>query len=303
MAEKKKMEDMEQEQGKQLVNCLSKRKVLVKYIIKPSAYITDPKHLLYGGLSRDCTRTYCVPVLASTGTYVNVLTDAEKAFLEDFLGLGENALSVYRKVDNFWDNIKITLGRDNTILDLSDPMDYIKWKVLLANKNAIAPSIRYMEDHPRETYRFVLIDENEVDKDEMKGVEELTEAMLKLGNCMNDKDKLMLLLEFMSGKPVSSQASKEKIVVSLSKLVKDNPRIFLGFINDPLLDTKILIRRCAEEKLISRRSNLYYLASDGTPLCDSKAEPELKVAAAFLADPKRAALKNSLEEQLNTIKQ
>jgi len=37
--------------------------------------------------------------------FVNVLTDKEKEFLEEFMGLEYNALSIYKKGhDNFWDD-------------------------------------------------------------------------------------------------------------------------------------------------------------------------------------------------------
>ena len=59
-----------------------------------------------------------------------------------------NALSVHKKVDNFWDDSndvgisKVRLTKQDTILDLTSPEDYIKYKILLANKDFIAPSLQ-----------------------------------------------------------------------------------------------------------------------------------------------------------------
>lgn len=86
-----------------LINCLRKERVIVRHIPKEGGMITNPKHVLYGGMAENASRTFVVPRLSS-GMFVNVLTDAEKAFLEEIMGLEYNSLSIYKKVDNFWDD-------------------------------------------------------------------------------------------------------------------------------------------------------------------------------------------------------
>ena len=129
---------------KEYISCLRNMKVEVRFIPKIGR-ITDPKHVLYGGMAEDATRTYTVPMLRS-GAYVNVLTDSEKEFLEDYMGLEKNALSVHRKNNNYWDNFFVSLHKQPNYLDLSDPNDYMKYKVLLANKDFIADSLRRRRD-------------------------------------------------------------------------------------------------------------------------------------------------------------
>lgn len=70
-----------------------------------------------------------------------MLTNSEKAFLEEYMGLPYNALSIYKKVDNYWENSQVRLTKGETPLDLRDPNDYIKYKILLANKDFIAESL------------------------------------------------------------------------------------------------------------------------------------------------------------------
>lgn len=129
-----------------LINCLRNERVIIRHINKPSNLVSNPKHVLYGGMAENASRTYTVPRLSSGG-FVNVLTNDEKAFLENELQLEFNALSVHRKVDNFWDDSndigisRVRLLKQDTILDLSNPEDYIRYKILLANKDYIAPSL------------------------------------------------------------------------------------------------------------------------------------------------------------------
>ena len=119
--------------------------------------VTDPKHILYGGMAEDAVRVFVVPKL-TTGTYVNVLTNSEMAFLEEYLGMTKGTLSVYKKVDNFWSDAnpqginKVKLKKQDNYLDLSVPEDYIRYKILLANKDYIAPSLKDLEAQHKATY-------------------------------------------------------------------------------------------------------------------------------------------------------
>lgn len=285
-----------------LVNCLTKKKVVVRYVPRYSALYQDPKNECYGGLAKTCARTYCTPRLLSNNQYVNVLTDAEKDFLEDYLGMEPNAMSIYKKKDNFWDTIKIRLGVDETTLDLSDPMDYIKWKVLLANNDVIAPSTRYMEDHPKETYRFVLVEEGAENDDKLRSLEIESKAYMYLGQAMNDVDKLGYLSEMMDKKPVSPKASREAILTKLAESTKRNPKRFVELCTDKYLEAKVLLRKCIAARLVERRGDYHYLAVDGSPMCEKDQNPTFNTAAEYLVSPKMAKTKLALEEELKSLK-
>ena len=64
----------------EIVNCLRNERVIIRHIPKESGMVTNPKHILYGGMAENAVRTFVVPKL-TTGTYVNVLTNSEMAFL------------------------------------------------------------------------------------------------------------------------------------------------------------------------------------------------------------------------------
>ena len=97
-------------------------------------------------MAKNASRTFVIPRFTSC-MFVNVLTDNEKAFLENIMGLEDNALSIYKKVDNFWDDSnengisKVRLLKQDNYLNLADPEDYIRYTILLANKDFIAPSL------------------------------------------------------------------------------------------------------------------------------------------------------------------
>ena len=47
---------------KPLVNCLRNEKVIVRYLPKQSRMVTNPKHVLFGGMAENATRTFVVPI-------------------------------------------------------------------------------------------------------------------------------------------------------------------------------------------------------------------------------------------------
>lgn len=280
-----------------IVNCLRNERVIVKHVPKETGIVRDPKHILYGGMAEGAVRWLTVPRLTS-GMYVNVLTNAEKACLEEVMGLEYNALSIYNKVDNFWDNYQVRLTKQDNFLNLADPDDYIKYKVLLANKDLIAPSLQDLEDHPKATYQFVIIHENEESQASKKKMNATMQAYMEFGKIQENTDILRTIIETIDGRPTSKNSKVEFLQEKVGKLIQADAKLFVRVATDPLLSTKVLIKKAIEGGHISNRGGMLYLKADGTPLCGDNEEPTLNIAARFLNLPKNQDLKFSLEAKL-----
>lgn len=283
-----------------IVNCLRNERVIVKHVPKETGIVRDPKHILYGGMAEGAVRWLTVPRLTS-GMYVNVLTNAEKACLEEVMGLEYNALSIYNKVDNFWDNYQVRLTKQDNFLNLADPDDYIKYKVLLANKDLIAPSLQDLEDHPKATYQFVIIHENEESQASKKKMNATMQSYMEFGKIQENADILRTIIETIDGRPTSKNSKIEFLQEKVGKLIQADSRLFVRVATDPLLSTKVLIKKAIEGGLISNRGGMLYLKADGTPLCGDNEEPTLSIAAKYLNMPKNQDLKFSLEAKIKTL--
>ena len=280
-----------------IVNCLRNERVIVKHVPKETGIVRDPKHILYGGMAEGAVRWLTVPRLTS-GMYVNVLTNAEKACLEEVMGLEYNALSIYNKVDNFWDNYQVRLTKQDNFLNLADPDDYIKYKVLLANKDLIAPSLQDLEDHPKATYQFVIIHENEESQASKKKMNATMQAYIEFGKIQENADILRTIIETIDGRPTSKNSKIEFLQEKVGKLIQADARLFVRVATDPLLSTKVLIKKAIEGGLISNRGGMLYLKADGTPLCEDNEEPTLNIAAKYLNMPKHQELKFAIGAKL-----
>lgn len=291
------------EDSEELINCLKNIKIIVRHIPKENGFVNNPKHVLYGGMAEGAFVTYVVPQLSS-GIFVNVLTNKEKEYLEYIMGLEDDALSIYKRVNNFWDTSNeegissVTLTKQDNYLDLSIPEEYIKYKILLANKNFIAPSLQVLEDRPKATYKYVIISEDEINKSSKDNLNIKMKCYKEYGKIENDINTLRTIIETIDGRPTAVNTKIEFLQAKMDNLIQVDSKLFYRVITDPYLETKVFIKRCIEAKLISNRNNLLYLVSDGSPLCELNEESTINIAARFLSSPKRQDLRFSLEAKL-----
>lgn len=285
-----------------LVNCLRNEKVIVRCILKPTGNIDKPNHALYGGMAETAVKIYTLPLLMS-GSYKNALTKAEKKFLETVMGLEDNALSIYKKEDNYWesDNAIVRLGKMDTILDLSTPDGYIKYKILLANSDTIAPNLETLKTTPKETYRYVLIREGEEVKSINKEMNISMQASFELGKFLENKPVLRLVVETIEGKPVSETSSLDWLQAQAFKNMQSNPKLFVQILQDPYLETKVMIKDAISVGLIKKRGSLYY-KSDNTPLSEGVEDPNLTNAARYINAVKNQEYKLMLEAKIKASK-
>ena len=289
---------------KEPVSCLRNERIIVRFVPRPSIMVQNPNHILYGGMAETAIRNFVVPRLASTGMYKNVLTDNEKDFLEQAMGLEHNALSIYKKKDNFWDDSnpvgigRVTLHKQDNYLDLSVPEDYIKYKILLANKDQIASSLQELEDRPKATYQFVIISENAEAASNLSKMDTTKRCYIEYGKVEDDADTLRTIIELIEGRPISNKVKLDYLQGKINEYIQKNPRRFLSTIKDELLPAKVLIKKSVEAGLIGKKNDAYYLRQDGSPLCEMNEESTINNAARYISSVKRQELKYMLEAKL-----
>lgn len=288
---------------KELVNCLRNERIIVRHIPRQSNMVQNPKHVLYGGMAENAIRVFVVPRLTS-GKYVNVLTNDEKDFLEHTMGLEDNALSIHKREHNFWDDsnpdgiAKVMLKKQDNYLDLSDPNDYIKYKILIANKDWIAPSLKALEDHPKATYQYVIIGEGDETKSAKNNMSNTMMCYKEYGKIEDDVDTLRLIIETLDGRPVASTSKLEFLQTKINDLIQANPKTFLKVVTDKMLPTKVLIRKGVATGVITKKGDYLYLRSDNKPLCEDGEDPTLNIAAKYLNNPKHQSIKFAIETEL-----
>lgn len=294
---------------KGLISCLRSETITVRYLPKESGMVTNPKHILYGGMSEDASRSFTVPILRSSGQYKNVLTNEEMAFLEEYMGLPNRALSIYKKtipeqgIFNYWENFTVRLVKGDNHFDLSNPNDFIKYKVLLSNVDSIASSMESLVSNPKATYQFVIISENEEVDFTKKKLNATMEAYRLLGKLETDKKALKLIVETVDGRPISDASKLDFIASKAHDLIQADAKLFVSVASDKYLQTKVLIKEAVKHGLISKRGDYYLLSSNSAPLCENTEEPTLNMASKYLNSPKYQEVKLMLEAKLKSLEE
>lgn len=299
---------MDKGNEQELVNCLRNERITIKHIPKQTGMVDNPKHILYGGITESSKRIFCVPKKRD-GTYVNVLTNQEKAYLEHIMGLEYNALSVYNKRENnFWSDANtqgissITLGKQDTYLDLSSPADYIRYKIALANKDFIAPSIDALQEHPKATYQFVIVKADDEVKSARQNMSNTMMSYKEFGKIETDVDAMRFVIQTITGRDLDYKTTVEYLQTKINELIQADPKMFLKVIQDELFPTKLLIRQAVSAGVIAKRGDFFYNKADNSPLCKNGEDPTFANAARFIMGPKQQELLFAIQKAVQDYK-
>ena len=285
------------------INPLRKERIIVRHIYRGSSLFSSPDHIFAGGMADNAVHIFTVPRL-SNGSLVNVLTNSEKEFLENAMQLEVGGLSIYKTVNNYWEGVngRVRLRKEDNYFDLSVPSDYIKYKILLANSDKIAPSMEILESKPKATYEFVITSEKtEVTNGKLK-MDATMQCYREFGKIEKNVNILRVIVETLENKPTSPNNKLEWLQLEANKLIQSNSKMFLKVITDPLLTTKVTIKEAIENGIIFKRGNYLYLTEDNSPLCNKDEEPLFHIAAKYLNQPNKQALKLLIESKLEMLK-
>ncbi len=275
---------------------LKNEKITIKYIKKESDYIKDPKHVGYGGLFIGSSIGIPAPTL-DNNRMKNILTKEEKEGLEYLLG---KDLSIYGP---FWKEeftkggiFPIFLTKEDTVLDLSNPREYIMWKVLLASP-IVANSLAEIRN--KATYRFVLTSEGEQLQKDRAAVGNKVLAFEKYVEYKNNPSILRYILRNL-GKYTSRGQKLDFLQVETAREIEKDPNLFVAITNDKLISTKVLIEEAVEFGVVVQREGKYY-TTDNEPLSEGDT-PTLDVAATYLGNPLGQQMRLALEAKIKNAK-
>jgi hypothetical protein len=271
--------------------------VIVKYIKRKKGMASGSHigedHVISGGMLEGSIKKFQAPLLKN-GSIANVLTNEEKVFLENMTGLD---LSVYK---DFWYDHFVTLFKQDNRFDLSNPMDYISYKVLLANKNEIAPS--WSERNKKLTYDFAITKEYDELNEDKKSFDSKLEAYKLYGKIEDDQDKLIGVLNILTNKPIASDTSLKWLQLEVQKILDKKPESFLNAVNDTSLETKILLNKAIINGYVKIKGNKYS-TEDGLDLCENGQIATFENAVKYLNNPKNQNVRDLIEAKtLTTVK-
>jgi hypothetical protein len=273
---------------------LPNKTVVVKYIKRKKGMASNvgEDHVISGGMLSGAVKKFQLPLLKN-GSLANILTNDEKKFLENETGLN---LSVY---GDFWYDHFVSLYKDDNLLDLRNPIDYISYKILLCLKDDVAPS--WKDRDKKQTYQFVITSEDEEVIEQNNKFDNKEEAFKLYGKIKDNKEKLTAILSLLTNKPISEDSTLGWVQRQVGEFLDSKPKAFLDLVKDDSLDTKLLIQFGVDNKIITRKGNKYSTI-DGLDLCEGGQSPSFDNAVKYLDNPKHQDVRSLIEAKLSKSK-
>jgi len=272
---------------------LPNKKIHIKPIIKKGKWLSEEHS---GNFMYDnTTAIITVPINAQTGQLVDPLTKEEREFFENKKVSGmdfkEGDLNIHKKTNqltgefNHWTLFEYRIHKNQGVLDdasvldtldLSNPVDYLKYKVLLANGlpgGSVSPS--WDKRFDQGTYRLSLMDAAVEDDISANKADKLGKAWGYYTSIQNSRVKMHELvsvywLENRKAIKPEDNANIEWLKKEISKIINENLDGFINLIESNY-EEKLLIHtalKCGALRLNGKS----FQTADGIPLGDSLRE-------------------------------
>ena len=237
---------------------LEDRKIILKPIVKAGGM--NPKghdgEFMYTGTEIQ----FVVPFNIKKARLENPLTPEEQEYFEKVL---DEDLSIHKKEKNYWTDFRIKVRKDDKLmtygyeLDLNDPIDYIRWKVL-----QIVPEVApdWASRNKRGEYRFALVDSREIVEDKARKADKKKKAYMWLGSVEGSKTKMANFLRVYGMRP-PEDATHDWLKSEIDKLIEQPQSLnkMLEIIEDKHFDMKLFIDDAVDAGAIVKKSRKYYL--------------------------------------------
>lgn len=225
------------------------------------------------------------------GSWKTGLTPDEETYYEQELKLEKGSLN---KHSPWWSEVFNTIhsirlhNTKTTELQLDNPLNQIKYKVLLASSKIANSEI----EKKKPNIIFYIDDAEAKAKSEIELFNYEFEGMGAIHK-MSPEQKRSTLRLF--GRKGLDTISEMMLNASLVLELKKDPKAFVEIISDKNLSTKAFIEELLEKKLLSRKGN-YYIHGDDT-IANSTEE-----CVEYFNDIKNQSVKLTLTSRLNKLK-
>jgi hypothetical protein len=278
------------------VKVLEDKKVKIKPIVRNRPFFskTHDGRFMFSG----CKEDFTLPFINSTNSLASIFGEGEQEEFERLLNRKKGDLSIYDRKNLFWAKFIVSLTKNETTLDLNNPVHALQFRVLKANKDIIAPS--WQERFDRPSYKWAIIDEKTVIEEEDKRAVKMESAMDLFSEIKKSQTRMLNVLRLLEKKP-ARDANKEWLKKELTKVIAQiektagMPNIddFIKAASDPQASEKIFVLDAIEANIIKASGGEFREVDSGRLIGKS-----LQAAVDHYADPLYQEDKLLIEEKI-----
>lgn len=281
-------------------NFLTNKKIYVRHIPDHKGGIKPKDHPLSGGMLDIATVTLYAK-RSRNGSYVDPFTPDEREFVAQQLGLSPERLSIHNRDDNYWDTFSVSLSKSGMTLDMSNLLDFIKYKVLLTNDGIICDNPAHVRNKP--SYRFLLVDEATEISSKSKTLSSRKLAYKSYGKFEEDKIRLGYIVWQMTSNMPNRTSKLEELQarIETNDLLEEKADNFNKLVSDKYFEYKVLIYKALINGVITRKNGEYFM--EGVLVVKNGSNGNLQNTAQYLADPINQESKFLIEDRINNAKE
>jgi len=227
-------------------------------------------------------RTYVVPPRA-VYSFVDDVTPnpcpdfngkemTEKAYFEAKLGINLNPYDhnncMIKEYNTNTGKLEVTYVQveDELILDLKNPIDKIKYKVLCQYPSEIARSKAVYDQERRLGLLYVMVDDSPVDEAKIEAVDLKTKAYMRFSEITQDKESILKFLN-VAGKVYDHKTDLGILKIKVVEYLESDPAKFIELANDKDADLKWVINLARKKNILDYDStSKLYKTKNGAAL-------------------------------------
>ena len=290
---------------------LREKKVSVRPIHRDGGWVASNHDSSF--LNDGAVRDYTVPSKARGRVLVNPCPDFvqdKKTNIDDWQALADElGLESVRDLNpntikGFWmreAESTVKMDKRGKYLNLNDTRDFVEFLVLRSNSHLIAHSWATRFDSGE--FMFALVEDGEEIIDQVSNLEQEKKAFAYLDQIDSSTEKMtdflyVFYLTKKEAKKPPRNGTVDWLKAEVGKIIKSDLNIFLGILDDPDYNLKLLIQRSVDSGALHKDKHRYTFPGADAPVGN------LEDLIAFLDDEKnqteRMKLMKMVEEKMAT---